>query len=150
MLLISIHAPRMGRDGHGHGRCILPVNFNPRAPYGARHVAPTGANVTVGFQSTRPVWGATYSRRYIQAAASHFNPRAPYGARHKLLVNVRLRLEFQSTRPVWGATATLVAGGLTINGFQSTRPVWGATLPAQRAQPAGRISIHAPRMGRDA
>ncbi len=57
----------------------------------------------------------------------NFNPRAPYGARQQ-------------------ANAWSVICGL----FQSTRPVWGATklaspVPLSRA----RISIHAPRMGRD-
>ena len=33
--------------------------------------------------------------------------------------------------------------------FQSTRPVWGATYLAQSAKKERRISIHAPRMGRD-
>ena len=33
---ISIHAPRVGRDAHARSRRIPCVNFNPRAPCGAR------------------------------------------------------------------------------------------------------------------
>ena len=170
---ISIHAPRVGRD-------ITPLvrnggcrNFNPRAPCGARHGrradhqlyrhfnprAPCGARPRMHrqlslpsiFQSTRPVWGATDRAQ---------NPRS-------------LAMTFQSTRPVWGATsanpsaenpstdfnprapcgarlATYTSGAWG-KVFQSTRPVWGATLLHLHltAKPK-RISIHAPRVGRDA
>ena len=34
--------------------------------------------------------------------------------------------------------------------FQSTRPVWGATTGAAELHDGQRISIHAPRVGRDA
>ena len=34
--LISIHAPRAGRDRTKCGRALSPLNFNPRAPCGAR------------------------------------------------------------------------------------------------------------------
>ena len=33
--------------------------------------------------------------------------------------------------------------------FQSTRPVWGATLHSDPLKPTRKISIHAPRVGRD-
>ena len=78
-------------------------NFNPRAPYGARHVPPLASARTLKFQSTRPLRGATswdaFSVRgdsisihapltgrdnadKISAVAEFdFNPRAPYGAR---------------------------------------------------------------------
>ena len=50
---------------------------------------------------------------------------------------------------MWGATPEqqqLAAD----NEFQSTRPVWGATLASSAgAIVPGRISIHAPRVGRD-
>ena len=56
---ISIHAPHTGRDGSVGIRIPGSVNFNPRAPYGARlysnHVRQRGR----GFQSTRPIRGAT-------------------------------------------------------------------------------------------
>ena len=58
-------------------------------------------------------------------------------------------LIFQSTRPVRGATR--VHGcGLVRSTFQSTRPVWGATLRLLLRLLRLLISIHAPRVGRDA
>ena len=77
------------------------------------------------FQSTRPVWGATISTGKVSDAQ-----------------------KFQSTRPVWGATggATKQRGSKE---FQSTRPVWGATCVFCDTQDASRVSIHAPRAGRD-
>ena len=101
---ISIHAPHTGRDYHGLRLYPDGGHFNPRAPYGARRTV-VGLRVAtaVGFQSTRPIRGATKPRggdcqgRGISIHAPHtgrdptigrsasglmnFNPRAPYGAR---------------------------------------------------------------------
>ena len=78
----------------------------------------------------------------------HFNPRAPCGARPKSAVLITKTAIFQSTRPVRGATAFARFNwdGLT---FQSTRPVRGATGLRRRDGADHRISIHAPRAGRD-
>ena len=56
----------------------------------------------------------------------NFNPRAPGGAR-----------QLQDIR------------NIRINEFQSTRPVWGATQCGNPLVRRHRISIHAPRVGRD-
>ncbi|EFR40926.1 hypothetical protein HMPREF9162_2214 [Selenomonas sp. oral taxon 137 str. F0430] len=56
---------------------------------------------------------------------------------------------FQSTRPVRGATARASASR-SQSTFQSTRPVRGATLNAVQYMEWLRVSIHAPRAGRDA
>ena len=124
---ISIHAPRVGRDS----RPLMSLTM------------------TLSFQSTRPVWGAT---RFVL----------------QLCQAVR---QFQSTRPVWGATSgSEMLSAMLI--FQSTRPVWGATTPCRthgaaagnfnprapcgarrrhvQSEPGNTcISIHAPRVGRD-
>ena len=83
MPLVSIHAPRAGRDRGATCRPCRPGTcFNPRAPCGARpqmaFFRKTDADV---FQSTRPVRGATV----------------------ELCVRAEIG-EFQSTRPVRGAT----------------------------------------------
>ena len=57
--LISIHAPRVGRDRLMPDLVIAHVHFNPRAPCGARQVEASTTGVNLKFQSTRPVWGAT-------------------------------------------------------------------------------------------
>ena len=103
---ISIHAPHTGRDT----RCLLEllrlINFDPRAPYGARpqsirqstpcasisiHAPHTGRDdkaysngIVEGlFQSTRPIRGATQQQQQQERfqGPRDFNPRAPYGAR---------------------------------------------------------------------
>ena len=170
--IISIHAPRMGRDRLSQGRrCWSHPHFNPRAPYGAR---PTGARCgtrwTV-FQSTRPVWGAT--RDYAAAATDReisihaprmgrdfvcrhavfgrrdFNPRAPYGARQRAGQKPGPFFTFQSTRPVWGATRGRQAEAATPDGISIHAPRMGRDRGGKPARCFLQISIHAPRMGRD-
>ena len=57
--IISIHAPRVGRDGQERVYISRISNFNPRAPCGARHLLTSTLWPLYEFQSTRPVWGAT-------------------------------------------------------------------------------------------
>ena len=125
---ISIHAPRVGRDS-GRLSLSLPLYLfqSTRPVWGATGETWNRSNGGERFQSTRPVWGAT--RRSSTAGASSL---------------------FQSTRPVWGATFLRSIGAKRCTKFQSTRPVWGATGGDQLFDLCGTISIHAPRVGRDA
>ena len=59
------------------------MNFNPRAPCGAR-----------------------LDKGALLGDEHDFNPRAPCGARPFKIINCVFSLTFQSTRPVWGATGT--------------------------------------------
>ena len=125
---ISIHAPRVGRDDSPSWLLLLPLQFQSTRPvWGA---TPERVYVVTSFifQSTRPVWGATSANPSAENPSTDFNPRAPCGARLATY-----------TSGAWGKV------------FQSTRPVWGATLLHLHltAKPK-RISIHAPRVGRDA
>ena len=57
---------------------------------------------------------------------------------------------FQSTLPAWGETRAEMAVSLYA-GFQSTLPAWGETRPPVASPELFHIiSIHSPRMGRDA
>ena len=171
-IAISIHAPRVGRDEGGETAALFYLNFNPRAPCGARRPfavswtsqtadfnprAPCGARLLpaciccIGFspfQSTRPVWGATQLMSAVPRLSTDFNPRAPCGARPECLRMITKNTAFQSTRPVWGATMPHPSQ-ITLSLFQSTRPVWGATSALQNLAVTLVISIHAPRVGRD-
>ena len=138
--LVSIHAPRAGRDAH----LVLnrqPAQVSIHAPRAGRDgFARSATRGRQRFQSTRPVRGATGHRDYGNGAW----------------------LWFQSTRPVRGAT-TLVVDTADAAEFQSTRPrpaspTWrfnprapcGARRGRPRPQPRARaVSIHAPRAGRD-
>ena len=126
------------------------LDFNPRAPYGARlpggvllvdsvyisiHAPHTGRDsmywskipTAESFQSTRPIRGATLHDNSCCFLAGYFNPRAPYGAR-------------QGIDRLGDPTST----------FQSTRPIRGATADTWRQLHDLHISIHAPHTGRDA
>ena len=150
---------------------MIPSNFNPRAPCGARLAEKFKCLGSNEFQSTRPVRGATIrlpqpsihtlisihapraGRDQILSltaqADSHFNPRAPCGARpHSGGISGSTGI-FQSTRPVRGATTRAVATLNEFDLFQSTRPVRGATIENGLHMVQGIISIHAPRAGRD-
>ena len=125
------------------------LDFNPRAPCGARPCAflidHINANISTHaplagrdsitliilicisiFQPTRPLRGATYYglvRRYV---FYHFNPRAPCGARPGGRACNTPTFLFQPTRPLRGATDIFCSS------------VWIET-----------ISTHAPLAGRD-
>ena len=111
------------------------------------------------FQSTLPVWGATYLNTddgqeiadfnprspcgerpnsvSLAFTDSNFNPRSPCGERRYHDDIMQAGMEFQSTLPVWGATLRRREPGGPAAGFQSTLPVWGATLlPSAQATAA--------------
>ncbi len=80
-LSISIHAPLAGRDLSIHGVPAQPIDFNPRAPCGARLLLYRRCYHCTIFQSTRPLRGATQSDAPGRSGGPNFNPRAPCGAR---------------------------------------------------------------------
>ena len=124
-VIVSIHAPRAGRDRDHADLQRSAARFNPRAPCGARRLMLRMVRRGQRFQSTRPVRGATLMSAHLPAFAA-----------------------FQSTRPVRGATSTMYGCGLSRT-FQSTRPVRGATTTQQSMIDFLAVSIHAPRAGRD-
>ena len=123
---ISTHAPLAGRDPHTAPSLVSRGNFNPRAPCGARPYFLAQAGLSKIFQPTRPLRGATTSRRSRAAPLSHFNPRAPCGARHQGFASDIEVGSFQPTRPLRGATNAAVSEP-EADVFQPTRPLRGAT-----------------------
>ncbi len=147
------------------------LDFNPRAPCGARLYQSDTCQEHNVFQSTRPLRGATCSFFCCQQSAfisihaplagrdartrstlvlsSHFNPRAPCGARRQGQNHEDHRLRHFNPRAPCGARP----GGRAVMqedvAFQSTRPLRGATLNRQGLFFRLRISIHAPLAGRD-
>ena len=101
-------------------------SFNPRAPCGARHSPDPTYPHPAGFQSTRPMRGATATGTPISNAMTGFNPRAPCGARLCFVLEIRPVIRFQSTRPMRGATKQPSHGMIPVV-----------------------VSIHAPHAGRD-
>ena len=101
-------------------------NFNPRAPCGARQQSILFIDNDFKISIHAPRAGRDRNRREYRDSATDFNPRAPCGARRASFCYPPVDKLFQSTRPVRGATRLISArtGG-------------------------ERISIHAPRAGRD-
>ena len=148
---ISTHAPLAGRDCFGAVVLRMLINFNPRAPCGARQSckiivfallnfnprAPCGARRLRGsleiiillFQPTRPLRGATASRPNRRRRPRNFNPRAPCGARRceaRVAVNAAV---ISTHAPLAGRDEKRSATGGRHSGFQPTRPLRGATSP---------------------
>ena len=127
---------------------MIPSYFNPRSPCGERPCGGWRETYRIRFQSTLPVWGATYAQSSFFPALSisihaprvgsdkdqavtkvtflNFNPRSPCGERPERGILWQRKTPFQSTLPVWGATETTMRRSLQFP-FQSTLPVWGAT-----------------------
>ena len=122
------------------------------------------------FQSTLPVWGATFTKRvwrdtiYISIHAPRvgsdrrqknasgflfdFNPRSPCGERQLLIARRRDHDDFNPRSPC-GERHENQGGTLWLKSFQSTLPVWGATRILIARLLRFNISIHAPRVGSD-
>ena len=153
--------------------CVLfkPVNFNPRAPCGARRTLPSESFAFGGFQSTRPMRGATTTvlakakQTLISIHAPHagrdpgellhlvptvnFNPRAPCGARRQNDCSADgVTMDFNPRTPC-GARLHCQVFCKKDCRFQSTRPMRGATHLVCVLVVAVNISIHAPHAGRD-
>ena len=147
---VSIHAPRAGRDSSAFCLTRWRKCFNPRAPCGARPFIGQYVPHYSGFQSTRPVRGATAknTRSWLETIVSihapragrdkrssdHwqcsrcFNPRAPCGARRTKTTALSTSPCFNPRAPC-GARRFMLIPFVPLTMFQSTRPVRGATAP---------------------
>ena len=101
---ISIHAPRAG--------CDAGVINN--------------IAVTVEFQSTHPVRGATKGADGAPGKDGAFQSTHPVRGATRATIQIDVIIAFQSTHPVRGATS-FIALFAFFTGFQSTHPVRGAT-----------------------
>ena len=147
---ISIHAPHTGRDARHGLTAEITITFQSTRPIrGATPAAHASATNRADFNPRAP-YGARRLHPCIGAGdGNYFNPRAPYGARHVALYCIRYSYEISIHAPHTGRDAPLWPHMVTRWKFQSTRPIRGAT-----SLPSGRklyyvISIHAPHTGRD-
>ena len=124
---ISIHSPRMGRDRTARVM-FFPLSISIHSPRMGRDPAPLRDwPRRYPFQSTLPAWGETSDERPRYGIYDNFNPLSPHGERR------------------WRSIASVQTGR-----FQSTLPAWGETKVEAARYGQGGISIHSPRMGRDA
>ena len=150
---ISIHSPRMGRDGEDMGGVGSPADFNPLSPHGER---PHGSSIggrPLAISIHSPRMGRDGVCRTYGRKRRNFNPLSPHGERQQPAYQPAQQAQFQSTLPAWGETnsrkrpstqrkprfqSTLPAWGETIRlsaweegeQFQSTLPAWGETSAA--------------------
>ena len=125
--VVSIHAPRAGRDTWIIRQWAAMTCFNPRAPCGARPPLTHLLHHSGLFQSTRPVRGATGAAggQCARLAVSIHAPRAG------------------RDRPKAGTVAA--GGGVSIHAPRAGRD----RRPLHHRQHLRLVSIHAPRAGRD-
>ncbi len=145
---ISIHAPRAGRDfGKPRSPGGIPVFQSTRPARGATGRAVLG-EPSAGISIHAPRAGRDRQRITGTYPSSHFNPRAPRGARPARQRHNPRYVIFQSTRPARGATPLGLVGGefarISIHAPRAGRDVHVRHRPHIR-----RVSIHAPRAGRD-
>ncbi len=100
---ISIHAPRVGSDSAPSPPGGGTKYFNPRSPCGERHSAVIFVDICRYFNPRSPC-GERLLVQLIRREERYFNPRSPCGERPLGLKSVVITLLFQSTLPVWGAT----------------------------------------------
>ena len=123
------------------------MNFNPRAPCGARQSVTNTKSTNSPFQSTRPMRGAT-SPRYKRSDDHPVSIHAPHAGRDRCGYVRRRRCHVSIHAPHAGRDQEYAARSQTTE-FQSTRPVWGATFLVLCGVEDVHVSIHAPRVGRD-
>ncbi len=147
------HLFQSTRPARGATKPLLPVCidgcFNPRAPRGARHSSPDAATRLSVFQSTRPARGATLLEQHYSPNAHGFNPRAPRGARPRQPSSFFACSMFQSTRPARGATGCPWSWAWWTRCFNPRAPRGARRFPPFLVLIPARVSIHAPRAGRD-
>ena len=148
---ISIHVPREGHDALAVRIKYGIVDFNPRAPRGARPYCVCAGTARNIFQSTCPARGTTsrvtghilspfisihvpreghdHRRQYQDGGTSTFQSTCPArGTTLLLRVLMPLRLSlFQSTCPARGTTRFPPLHCRQSNRFQSTCPARGTT-----------------------
>ena len=113
---ISTHAPLAGRDSLRWHRFKITINFNPRAPCGARPCHERSRRTNIEFQPTRPLRGAT-SALPVRTVIDLISTHAPLAGRDTGVSCCRFRRHgFQPTRPLRGATISVdIAGFVSIN-----------------------------------
>ncbi len=128
---------------------LLRLNFYPRAPCGARQPKQGGKRHRAKISIHAPRVGRDHRATPLSSSATHFYPRAPWGARQ---IAARIQwwtIQFLSTRPVGGATRSVGITTTCIAHFYPRAP-WGARrLIFPFYTHSIKISIHAPRGGRD-
>ena len=127
LCVVSIHAPRVGRDVWSCPCHARRRRFNPRAPCGARLVRDINFAVACGVSIHAPRVGRDPLRSSTPSTMRSFNPRAPCGARRRRGRRSVASVRRFNPRAPCGARRRSAIRCRSASMFQSTRPVWGAT-----------------------
>ena len=125
------------------------TDFNPRAPYGARHNVTSKIMTDCMISIHAPHTGRDRRRSSSRRSRSNFNPRAPYGARPSAILRPLTISLFQSTRPIRGATLQAADVRRHPDDFNPRAPYGARRAAKVRPRVIILISIHAPHTGRD-
>ena len=146
--LISIHAPRVGRDCLDSIRLRDVLYFNPRAPRGARLKMRQMRRLSWNFNPRAPR-GARPSRKAKSLPSPRISIHAPRVGRDAISFTSSSYSSDFNPRAPRGARPLFPTSPVSSLIFQSTRPAWGATMKKMEMEKYAIISIHAPRVGRD-
>ncbi len=146
-LRISIHPPRVGRDGSGLQRNLPTNNFNPPSPCGEGLAVILLPSTTRLFQSTLPVWGGTRGLSCHQNC-HHISIHPPRVGRDDDQIRAELGTHISIHPPRVGRDrqdgADRQGRGISIHPPRVGRDHFLKLIFAGSA-----ISIHPPRVGRD-
>ena len=146
---ISIHAPRVGSDLN---KASENLNFNisihaPRVGSDCEQVFSYASSER--FQSTLPVWGATFPWKLFHLSTRNFNPRSPCGERHEVVHQIPASSAISIHAPRVGSDKhIMVTTKQAMISIHAPR-VGSDYLISPGHCPGDWISIHAPRVGSD-
>ena len=128
IFIISIHAPLTGCDKIRSLFSSVPSNFNPRTPYGMRHVCAIFVVLQSYISIHAPLTGCDDENSKQIYPTTYISIHAPLtGCDEDSKEFRRFLEEFQSTHPLRDATLSTIS--LTFSSkFQSTHPLRDATL----------------------
>ena len=141
--------PLRGATSWATALCSCCLNFNPRAPCGARHGITAEDIWTTVISTHAPLAGRDETACMLPWMAGIFQPTRPLrGATPDGSPLTYKHSQFQPTRPLRGATSVTLRRSVSSE-FQPTRPLRGATEVNRCLRYEEYISTHAPLAGRD-
>ena len=130
--MVSIHAPRAGRDRGVMPCSLTSSSFNPRAPCGARPLTRALGPSRTAVSIHAPRAGRDATQALAWAMVTVVSIHAPRAGRdfyiHKIVSQGR---QFQSTRPVRGATIKLAHSHFLHKCFNPRAPCGARLLGAE-------------------
>ena len=145
---ISTHVPHAGHDGRDADKLRNAVDFNSRAPCGARHCDSDTVAPSNPFQLTCPMRGTTDdppAARLVSDISTHV-PHAGHDVIAELIGDT---VDHFNSRAPCGARLIKEITQHILNGFQLTCPMRGTTNKFYNNIATVNISTHVPHAGHD-